>query len=268
MAGVTGTNGKTTVTHLLGADPRPRRASPTNVVGHADRGPNHARGDRAAAAAGRACATAACRGRRPRGGAWRSRRHALAQHRVEASASTSPSSRTSATTTSTSTGPWRPTWRPRRRCSRPARGPLGSSTPTTAGGSGCSRRPGPARGGAAGVDASGSSRRRLDAASLARPAGEHPASAAGSTSRTRSLAAEAAVALGRRARRRRRRVCHGPAGPRAPRAGRGRGPASPPFSVMVDYAHTPGGLAGGAGRGGRLADPARRCSSCSGAGRP
>ena len=68
VVGVTGTNGKTTVTHLLAAVLEARRLADRRHR-HAHRGPHDARGARAAGAAGRRSATRA--GARSR---WRCRR--------------------------------------------------------------------------------------------------------------------------------------------------------------------------------------------------
>ena len=59
VVGITGTNGKTTTTHLLGADPARRRADATTRDRHAVGHEHDARGDRSAAPARRATSTTA-----------------------------------------------------------------------------------------------------------------------------------------------------------------------------------------------------------------
>ena len=103
VVGVTGTNGKTTIAHLVARDPR-ASGRPSGGDRHAHGDPHHARGARAAGAAGRVRAERRDAGGHgglvPRAGPAPGRRHPLRGGRR---------SPTSARTTSTTTAPWRPT---------------------------------------------------------------------------------------------------------------------------------------------------------------
>ena len=136
MIGVTGTNGKTTVTQLLG-DLLGATGRPTNVMGTL----SGARTTPEATEVQRVLA--GVRDRQKSDGAatpwpWRCRATRWSSRGSRASTSTWPSSPTSATTTSTTTGRWRSTSRPRRRSSPRATRCAAWSTPTTRGAGGCS----------------------------------------------------------------------------------------------------------------------------------
>ena len=234
MVGVTGTNGKTTTTHLLGVDLRRARLA-GGVIGTLTGAAHDARGAGAAGAAGRACATRARRGGHG-GVVARARPAPRRRHPVRGRRVHEPQP----ATTSTTTARWRPTSRPRRGSSSRAcrdRAVVNLDDPH---GRLLARR---------GDDADG----RVLARRRCRPRARRRRHA---RSRWRGVAVETAA---------RRPVQRGatrsPRRPRPPssassrtssRQGLGRAAPVPgrfelvdagqPFRVVVDYAHTPDGL--------------------------
>ena len=258
VVGVTGTNGKTTTTHLL----RPvfeaagsTRRGDRHALRTAGRPADHARRPRAAGPAGRAA--------RPRGRRrwpWRCRATASPCTGSTAPASPPPGSPTSARTTSTSTARWRRTSRPRRGCSRrrSPTSPSSASTTPTAACCGTPPRSAPSATRSTRPPSSGCRRPgRRGAGAASRSRCRWPA---GSTSRNALAAATIAAELG--------------VGLDAVAAGLAAVPpvagrfepvdAGQPFAVVVDYAHTPDGLEQRARVGARAASrPAAGCWWCS-----
>ena len=256
MIGVTGTNGKTTVTQLLG-DLLGATGHPTNVMGTL----SGARTTPEATEVQRILAQVRdrqtlrrhppCRGHggvEPRTGAGSSRRHPLRRRRLHQPQPRPPRLPRDA---------WRSTSRPRRRSSRPGAPCEAWSTPTTRGASVCSSA-------AASPRCPSSGQRRHRHRPAARPHLLHLAGSARRHSVDRSRQRRQRPA-GRRsgpgcrgagAQPGRDQPCPGSGEPRAgPDAGgdraadtvsracrRHRPLEAPPFTVIVDYAHTPAGL--------------------------
>ena len=222
--------------------PRRTPAIPTTVVGHPDRRPDHARGARTPAAAGRACRDGHARRAPSRRWPWRSRatpwpapggRHPLRRGRLH-----------------------QPEPRPPRlprddggllrgqgvAVHARARAVAAWSNADDRWGRGCwPTAADPAGGGAARRGRRGRARRRADRVHLAGPAGRDRPDRAGQR-RQRAAGGRGGGRLGRRPRPR-----WPPASPPPPRCpGRlevvptAQAPA--PFTVLVDYAHTPAGL--------------------------